>query len=96
MSAGAAGGASGAAAAAIIQAVKASGVVVRVEPGAFGVVLSRAESPLVVKAPAGWLGRKFAHLTSYKGLAFYCVSREPLPLPEYVEVVAADRIWVPG
>jgi hypothetical protein len=99
MSAGAAGGAvgaAGAAQAAIIQAVKASGVIVRVEPGEFGKVLAMAEAPLVVTAPGGWLGRKFAYLTSYKGLAFHCVSAAPLPLPERVEVVAANKIWVPG
>jgi len=97
MSAGAAAGAGGgAAAAAIIQAIKASGVVVRVEPGDFGTILSMAEAPLVVTAPAGWRGRKFAYLTSYKGLAFYSTSKSPLPLPEHVEVVEAKKIWIPA
>ena len=97
MSGGAVAGAGGAAAvAAIIQAIRASGVVVRVEAGEFGTVLSMAEAPLVVAAPTGWRGRKFAYLTSYKGLAFYCISGSALPLPEHVELVAAKRIWVPG
>ncbi len=95
MSAGAAAGAGGAAAA-MIQAIKASGVIVRVEPGELGSILSMSEAPLVVTAPAGWRGRKFAYLTSYKGLAFYCVSRSALPLPEQVELVTARRIWVPA
>ncbi len=95
MSVGGAAGASGAAAA-IIQAVRASGVVVRLEPPAFGTILSMAEAPLVVTARAGWRGRKFAYLTSYKGLAFHCVSRSALPLPEHIEVVEAKKIWVPG
>jgi len=96
MGADVAAGAGGAEAAAVIQAIKASGVVVRVEPGDFGTVLAMAEAPLVVTAPAGWRGRKFSYLTSYKGLAFYCLSGSALPLPENVEVVAAKAIWVPG
>jgi hypothetical protein len=66
-----------------------------VGPAEFGTVLSMAEAPLVVAAPAGWRRHKFAYLTSYKGLAFYSISNSPLPLPEHVEVVAAKSIWAP-
>lgn len=61
MSAGAAGAAdgAGAAAAAIAQAIKASGVVVRLEPPEFLRVLGRADAPLVVHATGGLFRTKY-------------------------------------
>jgi hypothetical protein len=95
-------GASGAAGAAalIIQAVKASGVLVRVNEDAFLQIVARQESPLVVCAPANFLRRfinqNCQYITSYKGLAFHTLSRDHLQLPEGAEVVLADSIWMPG
>ena len=43
----------GAAVAAIAQAIKASGVIVQVEPEEFLLILGRSESPLVVSAEGG-------------------------------------------
>jgi hypothetical protein len=85
----------GAAAAEIARAVRASGVVVHLEPDQFTTVLDRATAPVVVTAPVGLLGRKVCYLTSYKGLAFYTKANVPLWLPADVEVVTARRIWVP-
>lgn len=90
----AAGGA--AAAAAIAQAIKASGAIVRVEPEDFLAIVSRAESPLVVTAEGGFLGVSHHYLTSYKGLAFFARSKEPLNLPGDAERVVARKIWIPG
>ena len=86
----------GAAAAAMIQAVKASGVVVRVQPTEFMSILRRHQEPLVVHAPAGFLGRRHRYLTAYKGLVFFTHAQEPLSLPGAAEVVEAGKIWVPG
>ncbi|MGD2175401.1 MAG: hypothetical protein PVJ27_08365 [Candidatus Brocadiaceae bacterium] len=80
----------------IAEATKASGVVVRVDPGGFGAILARAESPLVVTARGGILRRHYRYLTGYKGLAFYTKSSSPLPLPEDVEVIEARQIWIPS
>jgi hypothetical protein len=91
----AAGGAA-AAAAAIAQAIKASGVVVRLEPAEFGRILSRMAEPLVVYAEGGIFSTKYQYLTSYKGLAFFTVSREVLPLPAGTELITAGQIWIPG
>jgi hypothetical protein len=93
---GAAGGAA-AAAAAIAQAIKASGAIVRVAPQDFLNLIARAKAPLVVVVPAGGFFRKDnQYLSSYKGLAFYAKSREPLNLPGDAEVVLAEKIWIPG
>ena len=85
-----------AAAAVIAQAIKASGAIVRVEPGDLLTILAKAEGPLVVAAEAGWFTKKYQYLTSYKGLAFFAQSPQPLPLPAGVELVAARKIWIPG
>jgi hypothetical protein len=84
------------AAAAIAQAVKASGVVVRVEPEDFRLLLERNRGGLVVTATGGFLGGRHDYLMSYKGLAFFTRSKEPLILGGDVEVVAAQKIWIPG
>jgi hypothetical protein len=93
----AAAGASAAAAAAIAQAVRAAGVIVRVEPEAFLTILRRHGEPLVVHAFFDGYFRKFhQYLTSYKGLAFYVQSPSPIDLPAGVERVEAQGIWIPG
>ena len=63
-----------AAAAAIAQAIKASGVVVQVEPGEFLGIVQRQQAPLVVHATGGFLKTNYKYLTSYKGLAFFTKS----------------------
>jgi hypothetical protein len=92
MSAGAAGGA----AAAITRAVKASGVIVHVEPGEFLGVLRRQPGALVVYAAGGLFGTAYKYLTSDKGLAFFTRAPAPLDLLGGTEPVDSKAIWVPG
>jgi ABC-type transport system substrate-binding protein len=84
-----------AAAAAIAQALKASGIVVRLEPGEFMKVLRRAPNPLVVIAQGGIFKPHYRYLMSYKGLAFHTKTAEPIELSADVEVVEAAKIWMP-
>jgi hypothetical protein len=93
MSAGAAGAA---AAAAVAQAIKASGVIVRVEPSEFLRILARQQQPLVVHATGGFFSTNYQYLSSYKGLAFFTKSPEPLDLPSGCELINANNIWIPG
>jgi hypothetical protein len=86
----------GTTAAAMAQAIKASGVLVRVKDRDFMSILARAEEPLVVCAKGGLFSTKYQYLTSYKGLAFFTKSGNPLPLPATTELVTAARIWIPG
>ena len=83
------------AAAAIAQAIKASGVIVRVEPNDFLALLAKNQAPLVVISRSGFFSSKFSYLTSYKGLAFFTRSSEALQLPGTTELIEAQRIWVP-
>ena len=94
MSNGAAGAA--AAAAAIARAIKASGTIVRVDPAEFERIIARQPGLLVVTAQGGFFSTKYRYLTSYKGLAFFSESATPLSLASGHEVVAAQKIWIPG
>jgi hypothetical protein len=85
-----------AAAAAIAEAIKASGVLVRLEPEEFAKLLRRVKEPLVVVAEGGWFSKNYQYLVGYKGLAFFTKSESPLALPADVEVVTAKRLWIPG
>ena len=90
------GASSAAAAAAIIQATKASGVIVRVDPNEFGAILQRHKEPLVVHATGGFFSTNHQYLTSYRGLAFFTKSDTQLYLPSHCEVVEARKIWIPN
>ena len=89
------GGAVGAAgaAAAIAQAIKASGAIVQVEPEQFTRLLAGNAQGLVVHAPAAFSRHKY--MMGYRGLVFWTKTREPLYVPSTVQVVEAQRIWVP-
>lgn len=83
-------------AAAIANAIKASGVLVRLEPSEFLKILGRQDEPLVVLAHGGFFRSSWQYLTSYKGLAFFTKSAEQLLLPGRAQIVAAASIWIPG
>ena len=92
----AAGGAA-AAAAAIAMAIKASGVLVRLEPSEFMKVLNHVPDPLIVTWRGGVFTKRSQYLVGYKGLGFFTQSAEPLDLPANVEIIVAKKgIWVPG
>jgi hypothetical protein len=81
---------------AIADAIKASGAIVRVEPGDFEAILEKTEAPLVVWAQGGVFKTKFHYLTAYKGLIFYTKTLMPLALPPKTERINAQKIWVPS
>ena len=81
--------------AAAINALKASGVVVRMDPHAFLAILERTDRPLVVVALGGVFRKHVRYLTSYRGLAFYTQSEQALTLPRSVELVQAKSISIP-
>ncbi len=89
-------GAAAAGAAAIANAIKASGVLVRVEPQEFARLLGLTKEPLIVIAEGGLFGKNYHYLMSYKGLAFFTKSRIALQLPGDAQLVSASRISIPG
>ncbi|SFH81940.1 hypothetical protein [Planctomicrobium piriforme] len=90
------GGAAAAGAAAVIQAIKAMGVVIQLDPDNWMDIVCREPDALVVHSTSWFFGTTQNYLTSYKGLAFYTRSTELLHLPPDVEVVEARKLWMPG
>ena len=78
--------------AAIANAIKATGVVVRLEPNEWLSVLKRNENAVVVVAEGGMFKKSFRYLTSYRGLAFFTKSDQALVLPGRAEVITAKSI----
>lgn len=89
-------GAAAAAAAAIANAIKASGAIVQVSPEDFQRLLEHNAQGLVVHAAPGFFQKKHRYIMGYKGLAFFTKSREPLVTPRALQVVEANKIWIPG
>ena len=81
--------------AAIANAIKATGVVVRLEPREWLSILKRTENPLVVIAEGGMFKTKYQYLTSYRGLAFFTKSPTALVLPGRVDVITAKSMSIP-
>jgi len=90
------GAAAAAAAAAAIQAVKASGAIVRLEPDDFRAILERAVDPIVVRATSWSFGTVYRYLTNYRGFFFFASSRFPISLPPRAETIDARKIWAPS
>jgi hypothetical protein len=88
--------ASAAAAAAIAQAIKASGVIVRVSPDDFENILRKSDRPLVICSTGGFISKNFQYMTSYKGFAFFTKCPAPLMFSPKVETIVAEKIWIPG
>jgi len=80
----------------IANAIKASGVVVRVEPVDFARILGKADQPLVVYAQGGLFSTSHQYLVSYKDLAFFTKSSDQIVLPRGTELIRAKKIWIPS
>lgn len=88
-------GAASSAAAARANAIKASGAIVRVDPTDFLSILRRAGDVLVVRSEGGLFSKQYRYLTSYKGLIFVAKSPAPLDIPRQMEIITANKIWIP-
>ena len=57
---------------------------------------TKASGVIVRVNPSGFLSTHYQYLTSYKGLAFFTQSENPIGLPASAELVHAEKIWIPG
>lgn len=89
-------GAGASVAIAIAEAIKASGVLVQVEPEVFQQLVGRIEAPLVVQAEGGVFSTTFKYLVSYKGLAFHTKTKRALTMPMGTEIINAKSISIPA
>ncbi|MFN2398512.1 MAG: hypothetical protein ABR543_07695 [Gemmatimonadaceae bacterium] len=84
-----------AAAVAVANATRASGPIAEVSAGDFMTVLTHAVSPMVLVAEAGMFRKRYRYLMSYKGVAFYTQSKQPLILPNRTELVRLGKLSIP-
>jgi hypothetical protein len=80
----------------IAQALKASGAIVSVNPDDFLYILSKTSHTLVITATSGIFKTNYQYLTSYKSFFFFTKSMTPLVLPPDIELIAANKIWIPS
>lgn len=88
-------GGGAAAAAYMIQAIKASGAIVQVEPEVFLRLVQETEEPVVIHSASRFLGERHQYLSSYRGFVLHAKSRDPLRPPGRAKVIEARKIWVP-
>jgi hypothetical protein len=81
--------------AAMIQAIRASGAIVRVEPRDFDRIVRKTPDALVIRARPATFSKHHQYLTSYRGFVFHTRTREQLQFASSVEIVEAKSIWVP-
>jgi hypothetical protein len=89
-------GGAAAGAAAGMNAVKASGAIVQVEPEVFQQLANNEKSPLIVIAQGGFLNKGFRYLMGHRGLVFFTKSSEELMLPGGTQLISAAKIWIPS
>lgn len=77
-----------------LRAIRAAGALVAVDAEAFLSILSRMENPMVLYAERRLL-RRHAYLCHYKGFSFYVKSWKPIELPDNIDLMRVQRIWIP-
>ncbi len=93
---GAAGGSAAAAAAALANATKASGAIIKVNPENFQKIIGKSEPCVVVIAKGGIFKKHYQYITNYRGFFFYTKSSQVMSFSSGVEIVYADKIWIPS
>lgn len=79
-----------------VNARLAMGSIVIVDPSLFSPLLTKIEYPLVVVSCEKVIFTKlYKYLTIYRGLVFYTDSKQPITLPDNIELIEAERIWTP-
>jgi hypothetical protein len=81
--------------AAQVNALKAVGVIVKLEMVDWLRILERTDRPLVVLGIGGVFKKHNQYLTSYRGLAFFATSKDEIVLPPRCEIVRAKKISIP-
>ncbi len=79
----------------VINALKANGAIIHLEPEQFEKLASTIDAPLVVAAEGGVFSTHYKYVMHYKGLTMYCKSKEALNFPANTEWVVAKTIVVP-
>lgn len=77
------------------NALKMNGVFVKLDRSDFQNLLNRNENLAVVVSQSNFFSTTFTYITSHKGLAFYCKTKEPLSIPAKHEIFKAASVSLP-
>ena len=78
-----------------IQARKAYGSIVRIEPNIFLELLSLQQQPLVVQGSGGFFASHYRYIMSYQGITFFAKSNKKLELPANAKIIETKKVFVP-
>ena len=79
-----------------IKATMASGIIIEVNLEDFYFIMGKLEKPLIIiSSNKLLLGKMNQYLISYKNFIFFTEDKQPLELPSNVEIIEAEKIWVP-
>ena len=82
--------------AAMVNAIRASGAIVEVEPEALEQLVAKEKDPIVIFSEPGFLSKKFTFLINHKGFFFYTKTERHLSFPSDCEMIKSKKIWVPN
>lgn len=77
------------------NALKMNGVFVKLDRMDFQNLINRNDNLAIVVNQINFFGTSFTYITSHKGLAFICKTKEPLSLPSKHEIFNAKSIALP-
>ena len=77
------------------HALRMSGVFVKLQPEDFQNLLNRNEGLAVVTTSTRFFGTTFTYVTAYKGLVFFCKSKNPLSVASRHEIINAQTVSLP-
>lgn len=79
-----------------MQALRSFGIITHVSPEVLLEILNKQEKPLILESLGGFIFRKhYRYLTSYKGLAFFTKSHNPIAIPKTAEVINVKYLNIP-
>lgn len=77
------------------NALKMNGVFVKLSPSDFQNLINRNDDLAIVVSQSVFFGTTFTYLTAYKGLTFYCKTKNQLSIPGKHEVFSAASLSLP-
>ena len=79
----------------IQQALKMNGVFVKITKEDFQNLINRNEGLVIVVSKTGLFSNQYLHVTSYKGLVFYCKNKDVLSISNKNETLYSNSISLP-
>jgi hypothetical protein len=77
------------------NALKMSGVFVKLTPSDFQNLINKHDNLAIVFSKSSFFGTSFSYVTAHKGLTFFCKTKDQLSLPSKHEVFSVAHLSLP-